>query len=173
MYANSGLNPSLSLPLVAANYQELSCGQVSVRAQFFSGMLAYVVATALRVYRELHKSTFLAKATLFFFMFATLEMLSFFNSHLVFYSGFWNLLCRYFVLAFQRAVPWIYDPTAAFRLGPVLAILCLAISCGYFICAALDIDGDGSLSKRDLATVWQQIRGGQQAEDRPIAGPVQ
>ena len=55
-------------------------------------------------------------------------MISFFNSHLMFYGGYTDMLKRYCVLAFDRALPWVRTPGAPFRVGPAVALVCLAIS---------------------------------------------
>ena len=74
--------------------REFEWEYVSVRCQFVTGMFCYVVAQALRVYKEMAQQIYLARATMFFLLFATMEMLSFFNSHLVFYGGYLQLLKR-------------------------------------------------------------------------------
>jgi hypothetical protein len=46
------------------------------------------------------------------------------------------------------------------RIGPIIALLSLAISAFYCICALLDFDGDGELTKYDLQELWRRIRVG-------------
>jgi hypothetical protein len=89
--------------VIAVLVREFEWEYVSVRAQFVTGLLCYAVAQALRVFKELSHQLYLARATMFFLLFATAEMLSFFNSHLVFYGGYVQLMKRCARRCFEAA----------------------------------------------------------------------
>ena len=72
---------------------------------------------------------------------------------------------RYFYLAFHTALPWIQTPGAPIRIGPIVALLSLAASAVFSICALLDFDGDGQITKYDFKELWRRIRVGKAASD--------
>lgn len=145
--------------VIAMLVREFEWEYVSVRAQFVTGMLCFIMAQALRVFKELAEHVYLARATMAFLLFATAEMLSFFNSHLVFYGGYTQLIKRYFHLAFHTAFPWVATKGAPIRIGPILAVLALATSMFYCACAVIDVDGDNSITRADFEEIARRFRG--------------
>ena len=124
--------------VVSMLVREFEFEYVAVRVQFVSGILAYLVAQALRVYKELHKKEFLARGAAFFLIYCAVECLCFFNGHLYLYGGYPQLLARYLSLAGAGLL-------AKGGLLPLFGIMLLTAACVFMILSMIDADGDGNL----------------------------
>lgn len=97
---------------------------------------------SLRVYYSLSERPFLAGSVMTFLLFGAAQCVAFFNTHLVFYGGYPQLLLRYITLTATRffsggVLPWVSG----------VLFLC---SVGYAILSLIDADGDGQLSVAEL-----------------------
>lgn len=85
--------------LVDMLVREFEFEYVAVRAQFISGLLAYVLAQGLRVRFALRKYSDLAWAATFCLFSAAGRMLSYHNAHAISYGGYPGLVYRWAVLS--------------------------------------------------------------------------
>ena len=110
-----GYNPMADTP-VALLVREFELEYVTIRSQFFTGVLSFLLAQAIRVRKELVLvSPALARTAFLFLLFAVLNVLSFFGSQLVYYDGYFALMRSYFKLNGARLNPTniFTDPAAA------------------------------------------------------------
>ena len=110
-----GYNPMADTP-VALLVREFELEYVTIRSQFFTGVLSFLLAQAIRVRKELVLvSPALARTAFLFLLFAVLNVLSFFGSQLVYYDGYFALMRSYFKLNGARLNPTniFRDPAAA------------------------------------------------------------
>ena len=139
---------------VAMLTREFEYEYVAVRWQFVTGMMFFVFAQALRVYRELSASPYLAKAGFFFLVSIAMQMLAFFNAQLVFYGGYFSLFSRFIQLSLKRVVNTY---TGAFQIMPFFAIVTFVIAITYAVLALIDVDKDGQLTVEDLKILAKSI----------------
>jgi len=117
--------------------REFEWDYVAVRTQFVTGILAFILAQALRVYKELHQRQFLARSVMLFLLFCACQCLCFFNAHLNLYGSFLSLFTRYVQLAFAGLMNGgVLALTTAALLVCFLTCLCILRVCAcLFACA--------------------------------------
>ena len=134
--------------VVAMLVREFEWDYVAVRTQFVTGILAFILAQALRVYKELHQRELLARAASMFLLFCAGQCLAFFNSHLTVYGSFVSMLVRYGVLAWSNLAQGGW-------LAVAVAVLLLS-SAGFSVLAFIEPDGDGEFDVASTRAWWRR-----------------
>ena len=140
----SGQFDPMATSAIALLVREFEWEYVTVRCQFMTGMLAYSAGQIIRIAYELHETVLLARSAMCFLAFATLNMLAFFNSHLVYYGSYTQLCRRFAVLTSAQMFSG--------RALPLLAMLCLAGASVFFVASLADSDKDGNVTYDELVS---------------------
>jgi hypothetical protein len=107
-----GYNPT-ARSAVEMLVREFELEYVTIRCQFFTGVLSFLIAQSIRVRRELSLvSPPLGRAGFFFLLYAVLNVLSFFGKQLVFYDGYFSLVRSFFSLNVKSFRTLASDPCA-------------------------------------------------------------
>jgi hypothetical protein len=144
---------------IAMLVREFQYDYVAVRTQFVTGLLCFITAQAIRVYHAAADRPFLARSLMTFLFFAAAQCVAFFNSHLVFFGGYPQLLWSYISLT-----------VSSFFSGgllPAVAGVLLVASVVFALLSLIDTDGDGNLSAEEfkamlssLSDTVSKLRGG-------------
>jgi len=137
---------------VAMILREFPESVIEVQFNFITGMISFVVAQAIRFYRELSARPFtghVSRAAAWILGYVALQMIAFFNAQLIFADGYPQLAGKYFKFLVSGAVNGLVE----LRPAPVLALGCLAMGLYYVALALLDADQDGQFTVADIKLI--------------------
>jgi len=143
---------------IAMLKREFEWNLVAVQFNFITGMVAFVVAQAIRFYKELSTQLhtfYVARAACWLLGYASLEMLTFFNKHLIFEAGYPQLTWRYLTMMAERVdtpSEMLSHPVAV--LAPLLLIAAVVDASH----ALLDADQDGKIDINDFKYFLAPVR---------------
>ena len=140
--------------------REMEYEYVGVRINFTTGLLAFVMANALRVRLALRKSRELSWCAMWFLISACASMLAYNNSHTLSYGGYVGLLGRWNELHCELILSQLrlnHPIAVAVVITFFLATASLVKVISLLIVQNADTDGDGIVTSEELATFLRGI----------------